>query len=244
MSTGNQKVKPPLAYGPLTPLYDAVNDALGFGRSLLRRVVALVDPKEGERLLDLACGTGTLLDELVSFQPRLFAAGLEPDGQALAVARRKVLAAGGEVRLVQGVGQRLPFADASLDVVTSTMAFHHMSTLTKRQTVAEVHRVLRVGGRFVLVDFGRPSGLLAAVLLNVGSLFDGRENMRANLRGEIPWLLNEGGFMVREVAPPSRGVRFLLAAKRGQSTGVRAYNTPPAGKQERPACCGAILTSR
>ena len=234
--------KPPLAYKHLTPVYDSVNAIMGFGPSLLRRVVTLVDPKEDERLLDLACGTGTLLNEVLAFQPGARVAGLDPDGPALAIARSKNVAAGMGLSLIQGVGQRLPFADASLDVVISTMAFHHMPTLTKRQTVAEVYRALKGGGRFVLADFGRPSNLLAALLLHLGSLFDGRENMRANLRGEIPWMLDECGFLVAEAAPPYRGVRFLRAGKR-KSAGARRSSLSRADEQERPACCGPILTS-
>lgn len=243
MSKSRQKTIPPLAYGLLTPLYDSANNAMGFGRALLRRVAVLVDPKKDERLLDIACGTGTLLRELLALRPGLQAVGLEPDLQALAIARAKVAAFGNQVALVHGVGQRLPFADATMDVVTCTMAFHHMPTPVKRLTVAEAHRVLKEGGRFVLVDFGRPGNMAAAILLNLGSLFDGRENMRANLRGEILWMLSECGFSVSEAAPPFRGVRFLRATKLRSRARARPLDTSSPDAPERPACCGPILTS-
>lgn len=208
------RFSPPLACGRLTPFYDAVSAALGFGRQLPDRVVALAKPRAGERLLDLGSGTGTLLARLHASRPSVALVGLEPDQRALAIARAKWRAQGTAPSLVRGAGQHLPFADQSFDVVTSTLVFHHLPTASKAATIAEVRRVLREGGRFLLADFGRPQGLGARVLFGVLSLFDGRENMRANLRGELPRLLADQGFVVQEVVPPYRGVHFLLAVPR------------------------------
>jgi len=61
-----------------------------------------------------------------------------------------------------------------------------------------------------LVDFGAPPTRAARVLLTIGSLFDGRDNMRANLAGELPDMLTAAGFEVAEVGRPHRGVRHLL----------------------------------
>jgi hypothetical protein len=49
------------------------------------------------------------------------------------------------------------------------------------------------------------------VLLTLGSLFDGRDNMRANLAGELPKMLTGAGFDVTEIGRPHRGVRHLIA---------------------------------
>jgi hypothetical protein len=54
-------------------------------------------------------------------------------------------------------------------VVTSTLIFHHLSTMAKRAALAEVHRVVRPGGRFLLADFGKPrSALQWALLRGIG----------------------------------------------------------------------------
>ena len=96
--------------------------------------------------------------------------------------------------------------------MVSTLTFHHLTDSAKRSTLTEVRRVLRPRGRFVLIDFGRPTSLVAKVLLTVGSLFDGRANMRANLTGELPTLLHQAGFDVAELRPPRRGVHYLQAS--------------------------------
>jgi hypothetical protein len=48
------------------------------------------------------------------------------------------------------------------------------------------------------------------VLLTIGSLFDGRDRMRANLAGELPEMVTAAGFEVTEISRPHRGVRHLL----------------------------------
>ena len=108
-------------------------------------------------------------------------------------------------------GDHLPVADRAFDVVVSTLTFHHLDDAIKQFTLAEVRRVIRPAGRFRLVDFGRPTSRAAKVLLTVGSLFDGRANMRANLTGELPTLLHDAGFEVAELRPPRRGVHYLQA---------------------------------
>jgi len=70
--------------------------------------------------------------------------------------------------------------------------------------------VLVPHGRFLLVDFGAPPTRTARALLAIGSLFDGRANMRANLAGELPNMVAAAGFEVVQVGQPRRGVRHLL----------------------------------
>jgi len=68
-------------------------------------------------------------------------------------------------------------------------------------------------GRSFKTRIARP---VAAVLLRIVSIFDGRENMRANLAGELPALLASTGFTVQEVARPHRSVQYLLATAGGE----------------------------
>ena len=201
---------PGLAFHALTPLYDMLNAALGFGRPFMRRVQAALALRGHEAVLDIGSGTGTLLAALAARHPAAHLAGLDADGRMLARARTKLDAAP-RVLLLQAYAQALPFRSAAFDVVVSTLIFHHLPTAVKRTALAEVRRVLRPGGRLLLADFGKPQNATQRILLHVGSLFDGRENMRANLAGMMPALLAEAGFRVTEAAPAYRAVQFLLA---------------------------------
>lgn len=209
---GARPFKPALAFRVLTPVYDTVLELLGLGRAFHREVARLAEVQPGESVLDLGCGTGTLLEALLTLRADASYVGVDPDPQVLAIASGKLRRRHPAVELLTGYGEHLPVADQAFDIVVSTLTFHHLTDSAKRSTLTEVRRVLRPRGRFVLIDFGRPTSLVAKVLLTVGSLFDGRSNMRANLTGELPTLLHQAGFAVAELRPPRRGVHYLQAS--------------------------------
>ncbi|MBI2908510.1 MAG: methyltransferase domain-containing protein [Chloroflexi bacterium] len=209
------RITPALAFRWLTPFYDMANDLMGYGRTLMRRTAAVADLEGGERVLDVGCGTGSLLLELKSRHPDVEATGIDADPDVLRIAANKLSRAGLSVRLIQGYAQELPFPSGHFDLVASTLIFHHLPTPVKREAAREIQRVLKNGGAFILADFGKPGNLLAAAVVNIGSLFDGRENLKANLDGLLPQILEEAGFLVREGGPTYRGVQVLVARKPG-----------------------------
>lgn len=209
-----EKITPALAFHTLTPLFDKASELLGFGNSFRKRVVDMAEIKDGERILDVGCGTGSLLIEIKNKYPKAEVVGIDPDPNILHIAHNKLEQAGVNAQLKQGVVQELPFPTSSFDLVTSTLVFHHLPTEVKRQAIKEIYRVLKENGRFLLADFGKPETMLSYVLLNLGSIFDGRNNMRANLGGKLPSFLQEAGFQVTDFGRRYRGVQFLLARKR------------------------------
>lgn len=208
-----EKFTPAAAFHGLTPLYDRMSEFLGYGLTFKRKVLELAQIQDGERVLDVGAGSGTFLVEAKKCYPHSEIIGIDPDKNILKIAQNKLKQAGIDAKLIEGYAQELPFPDATFDIVVSTLIFHHMPTPVKKQAIQEIHRVLKVKGRFLLVDFGKPDALVETVLLNIGSIFDGRENMRANLTGRVPKLLKDAGFEVGEIAPRYKGIQFLLARK-------------------------------
>jgi ubiquinone/menaquinone biosynthesis C-methylase UbiE len=101
-------------------------------------------------ILDVGCGTGRLLR---SAEQRFPMATLEGVDVALGMVKhaQAVLPAGSRIRVRQATAEKLPFAAAQFDLVFSTMTFHHWAD--QRQGVAEVARVLKPSGRWLLADF-------------------------------------------------------------------------------------------
>jgi SAM-dependent methyltransferase len=185
---------PALGFHRLTPLFDMVAAVAVRDRAIKRRVLGRAAIVGGEDVLDVGCGTGTLALEAARAASNVRVTGLDADASILARARKKTAAAGLDIGFDQGRSTALPYADASFDLVLSTLFFHHLPDDAKRQSAAELVRVLRPGGRLVVGDLGRPQDRFMRVAVRVTVLlFDGVATTALNVRGELPDVLGGAG---------------------------------------------------
>ncbi|MEA2024162.1 MAG: class I SAM-dependent methyltransferase [Actinomycetota bacterium] len=138
----------------IAPRYDRLNSILSLGRDQTWRLTAIDRLPEG-RILDLGAGTGAAND---AFGERDVVA-LDPSPEMLAL--------NDEGMRVVSVGERLPFTDGSFDSVFSAYVFRNLDSVD--ETLTEVHRILRPGGRFGVVDLGRPEGSLKSSIHRAGT---------------------------------------------------------------------------
>lgn len=103
------------------------------------------------RGLDVGCGTGRLLAFLHHAWPGLKWTGLDLSAPYLAEARR-LIGNTARVKLIEGAAEKLPFEDASLDLVVSSFLLHELPDGIRAGALAEMARVLRPDGLVVLVD--------------------------------------------------------------------------------------------
>lgn len=185
---------PALRFNRLTPLFDLVAATAARARTMKRRVLARAAIASGEQVLDVGCGTGTLAVAAAGAAPGVRVTGLDADGSILARARKKAAATGLEISFDEGRSTALPYADASFDIVLSTLFFHHLPDDAKRQSAAELVRVLRPGGRVVVGDLGRPHDPLMRIAVRVTvQLLDGVATTALNVRGQLPEVLAGAG---------------------------------------------------
>ncbi len=127
----------------------------GRRRGVYARIAALSGAAPGDRVLDVGCGGGYLARLLAAtVTPGGQVTGLDSSGPAISYARRR---APGNCSFIVGVAQDLHLADGSFDVVTCTLAVHHIPETARPAAFAEFYRVLRPGGALLAADF-RPSG--------------------------------------------------------------------------------------
>lgn len=141
-------------------LYDAIVWLAFRGRErrFRQRLLSLSGLRLGEHVLDVGCGTGTLTilaKEAVG--PSGIVCGIDASREMIARARAKAARAGIEIRFENAAAQVLSFPDSSFDLVLSTMMLHHLGRGARRELAAELRRVLKPGGRTLLVDFARPA---------------------------------------------------------------------------------------
>ena len=168
--------------------------ALGGERRFRRRTLDLANLQPGESVLDVGCGTGTLLIEAAKRVGAAGAAhGIEPSAEMVAHARRKASARGVTVNVQEGSADRLPYSDAAFDVVFSTLVLHHLPSPMQAEAIGEMRRVLRPGGRLVIVDMEDPKTVSAAVAL-ITLFHKIRSHATAPDWQTVTRLLNEHGF--------------------------------------------------
>ena len=160
------------------PLYDPFVKLVGGDRAR-RALLEQAEMRPGQRVLDVGCGTGSLVVLIKRLRSDVDVVGLDPDPKALARARQKAEREGASIRLDRGFSDELPYPAASFDLVFSSLMFHHLPTEEKGATLREIRRVLKPGGFLHLLDFaGRESGtqgLLIRLLHSHARLADNDE---------------------------------------------------------------------
>lgn len=197
-------------------LYDALVGVITFGRERRFReaILELAGLTTGERVVDVGCGTGTLA---IGVKQRVGDAGMvhgiDASDQMVALARKKAETRGVAVDFQVASAQGLPFEDTTFDIVLCTMVMHHLRHDQRGQAVAEMYRVLRPGGRLLVVDLAAEGGLLAR-LNPIALLHRGRA---LNSAQEAEALIDEGGFTdITAGKIPVRNLGFVLARKPAQ----------------------------
>jgi ubiquinone/menaquinone biosynthesis C-methylase UbiE len=174
------------------PLYDPLVNLMGFDRAR-RELVSSANIERDQNILDIGCGTGTLVVNLKRQYVSAQVAGLDPDPKALRRARNKAVRAAVSVQLDQGFADQLPYNKESFDHIFSSFMFHHLNEQERENMLREVLRVLKPAGLFHLVDFivdDAQNGFL-------DRLFRSHAQMKDNSDERILGLMSHTGFTNR-----------------------------------------------
>ncbi len=212
------KYIPALGFDVLTPLYDLVVRMTVREKKFKKALIEQASFSDGQRVLDLACGTGTLAVLIKKAHPKTEVTGIDGDAKILAIAERKAAKKGIDMLFDEGLSSELPYADESFERVVSSLFFHHLTRDDKLKTFGEVRRVLKPNGELHIADWGLPSNFLMKIVSRGIVLLDGADTTTDNFKGALPSLVTETGF--QEVKGTTHfnslfgTIRLLKATKR------------------------------
>jgi ubiquinone/menaquinone biosynthesis methyltransferase len=208
--------------------YDFITRLLSYGRDQAwkRDLMARAGVQPGDRVLDLATGTGDLAIAAVKSGATVVGLDLAPRMIRLARAKPET----DRVRFLVGDMTALPLPPASVDVVTTGYGLRNVPDLDR--AIAEIGRVLRPGGRFLSLDFEKPASpgwrrvyfaYLTVVGSTVGTLLHGDPDtyryIPASLKrypgaSAVADRLRAHGFSTAEVVPKMAGFMAIHVATR------------------------------
>lgn len=192
MSTGppSRPYLPAAGHDWALPLYDPIVRLMGLGPTR-QRLIEQAHIRPGDRVLEIGCGTGSVVALAKRLYPQAEIVGLDPDPKALAQARAKSARAGLPIQFDQAFSDALPYPDASFDRILSSFMFHHLPKEAKTKTLTEARRVLRPGGSFHLVDFAPSRAGARGFLMRV---FHPDEALKDSEEDRMIARLREAGF--------------------------------------------------
>ena len=187
---------PALGYSFLTPLYDVAIAAMTREQVWRSRLIVRLDPAPYDRILDVGCGTGSLVSQIKRSALLAEVIGIDPDGEVLAVARNKIAQGHLEIELIES------FLDACavdqigpVNKVVSSLVLHQTPLSEKQNILTHMFQVLKPGGEAVIADYGlQRTRLMRALFRATVQQIDGVSDTQPNADGVLPSLMEEAGF--------------------------------------------------
>ena len=163
-------------YKKLAKFYDSFIEP--FNTILRKIVLKMYLPKEGMRVLEVGCGTGTNLKLYQQAGCKVFGIDLSPS--MVKVASEKL---GEQADIKLGDASQMPYSDGSFDLVIAMLILHEMSGQIRLPVIAEMVRVLKQDGHLLLIDFHPgpilfPKGWLYKSIILFFEITAGREHFR------------------------------------------------------------------
>ncbi|HTO01477.1 MAG TPA: ubiquinone/menaquinone biosynthesis methyltransferase [Microthrixaceae bacterium] len=238
LPTGDDKTQAVQAmFDVIAPRYDLVNRVMTFRMDVgwRRRTVSALGLAPGSTVVDLACGTGDLSQDLAR-------RGLVPIGVDLSYGM--LAAAPKQFARLQGDGSAMPFPEASVDGATCGFALRNFTDLA--ETFAELARIVRPGGRIALLEVATPPNPLlrfghgiyfGQVVPRIGAALSDGDAYRYLPRSveylpdpdEMVAMLERVGFSDVRRTLLSVGISQLITATRSQTGGVSTTSKSSAG---------------
>ena len=183
----------------IAPVYDPlvrfISSFFGGEESLRGLTIDKMDLKPGQKVLDVCCGTGTLC--------AMIAEEIRSDGEVVGVDLSENMLKKAEnrrednIRFCYANAEEIPYANGYFDRASMTFGLHEMPHPVRMNVLHEMQRVLKPGGKIIVLDYAYPKRTLAVPIFKVWMLVEG-ETARDFIRRDLSSMIRDAGFDVIE----------------------------------------------
>ncbi len=171
------------------PVYDRLAPimTLGLERRFHRIVIEHLALRGEEQVLDIGCGTGTLTRDIadaLSNKSRSLCIGLDAAEEMIKIARLKSSRVP-NIQFDAAIAEELPYPSGKFDAAVSTFFFHHVHFELKKKVLAEAARVLKPGGRLIVVDVDVPTTWFGSLCARSGHWLFQQNEIAENIEGKL-----------------------------------------------------------
>lgn len=187
---------PAAGFQALAPVYDLAISVLTRENAWRNALLENVSPSPSDRILDVGCGTGSLLLRLKSLSPNSDVHGIDPDDSILNRAEKKFSASSHEAHFHHGFLDSNSVNELGLfSKVVSSLVLHQTPLEEKRNILQCAKCLLKPSGQIFIADYGQQrSSLMKLLFRSTIQVLDGVADTQPNAEGCIPILLTDVGF--------------------------------------------------
>lgn len=213
---------PPAGYSSLTPLYDIGVRLTTREVKWRKALVGLITPNDNDVLLDVGAGTGSLALLMAQANPAVTYLGIDPDDNALEIARAKAQRAGIDVEFRRAMMSADAVADwPTPNIATLCLVLHQVRLDEKMRLLSEIHSVLEPGGRLFVADYGEQTSWIMRKLFRATiQQLDGIADTQPNADGVLIPLMSRAGFVevreLRKFNTVTGSISIISAMKRAE----------------------------
>ena len=220
--TKEKEFTPALGFSALTPAYDLAISALTREDIWRTELIDIVEPSNDDRILDVGCGTGSLVTRMKVRNPQCEIHGIDPDTAVLVKARKKAKTSNLDIAFHHGFLNPDTLTQLGrFSKIVSSLVFHQTALDTKSDILELMKKLLEPGGKLFIADYGlQRTSLMRTLFRCTVQAIDGVKNTQHNADGRMVDLIAKSGFLnvvEARVIPTPTGSISIYKAVRGET---------------------------
>ncbi len=193
------------------PLVRFISSFFGGEQKLRMLFIDKMDLKQGQKVLDVCCGTGTLcamIAEMIGNTGDVVGVDLSENMLKKAEKKRK-----DNMRFCFSNAEEIPYNDGYFDRACITFGLHEMPHFARMNVLHEMHRVLNADGKIVIMDYSYPKHTLVRLLFNIWMMLVEGETGRDFIGRDLSLMIRDAGFDVIERSIHWMGVIQIVSGE-------------------------------